>query len=152
MAWIENGPVSIPPKPVVRTVAVLVAVVALAGIGYGLREGWRDGGRSAIGATDSTDDVAAAVQAQPLVTLPPVEPPAPSNAAPAANALADKDEDAANAIAEKTAAAQAAQSKPAQSVPDIDDILTSSSEKPQAPAKGSGDQSGAGSAKNEVPF
>ena len=56
-------------------------------------------------------------------------------------------------IAAKTAAAQAVQSKPAQTQSDIDDILTSASERPQAPAKPSTDETPpSGPTKSDVPF
>ena len=77
---------------------------------------------------------AAAASARPLVDIPAVEqPPVATNAAPAANAAAkDEDEDEANSIAEKTAAAQAVQSKTAEQPTDIDQMMASPSEKPQS--------------------
>lgn len=154
MAWIENGPVSLPTRPVITAVALAVGLAAVVGVGIGFRAGWRDGGHSSIGGIDSADDTAQAIPAKPLVDLPTVTPQQTTTAAPAANATADNDDDEdTNDIAEKTAAAQAVQSKPAQAGADIDDILTSSSEKPQAPAKPATDEDAPGSpVKGDVPF
>jgi hypothetical protein len=156
MSWIESGPVSTPSRSTVTFVAVALAAVAVFGAGYGLHEVWRAGGPATAGAGDASQD-AQAIAARPLVDLTAVEqkPPPAANAAPAANAVSEKDEsdEEANSIAEKTAAAQAVQSKPAQQPGDIDQILTSPSERPQAPAKPSTDEGAPGSpSKSDVPF
>lgn len=157
MSWIESGPVSNPPKSTVTFVAVVLAATALFGAGYGAHAVWRAGGPASAGSGDEGRD-AQAIGARPLVELPPavVPPPPAANTAAAANATAseDRSDDEANTIAEKTAAAQAVQSKPAAQQPgDIDQILTSPSEKPQPPAKPSTDESAPGAPnKSDVPF
>jgi hypothetical protein len=146
MAWTENGPVSIPSTPVVGVVALLIGIAAIGGVGLGLKASWRDANRPAQGSVD-TQASGQAILAQPIVELP--QPQAAPVEAAAANAT--KADDSAE-IAAKTAAAQAVQSKPAQSNGDIDDILTSSSEKPQAPAKPSTDEAPPTAPKSDVPF
>lgn len=155
MSWTETGPISTPPRSTVTLVAFLLAAAALVGVGYGVHEVWRGGGSVGVGSGDEARD-ARAVAAKPLIDIPAVEqPPVAANAAPAgANAVADKDQDEAdaNTIAAKTAAAQAVQSKPADQPPDIDQLMTSPSEKPQAPAKPSTDEGAPGGPNNSVPF
>ena len=154
MSWSESGPVSTPPRATVTLVAAVLAGVAVFGVGYGFHEVWRAGGPSVAGSGDQNQD-AQAVIAKPIVDIPAVEqPPVAANAAPAANAVAakDADEEEANSIAEKTAAAQAVQSKPAQQPTDIDQMMASPSEKPQAPAKPTTDESAPGTPTNAVPF
>jgi hypothetical protein len=157
MSWIESGPVSVPPKSTVTFIAAVLIAAALAGAGYGLHAVWRAGGPASAGSGDQGQD-AQAVSARPLVELPPaVAPPPPAaNTAAASNAAAAADDESdaeANTIAQKTAAAQAVQSKPAQQPGDIDQILTSPSEKPQPPAKPSTDEGAPGApTKNDVPF
>jgi hypothetical protein len=153
MSWIEHGPVSLPPQRVVTFAAAAIVATALLAGGLGFRSGWRDGSRSAAAGEDATDVSAQAITAKPLVELPPpIIPPAASNAAPPSNAMAangqgDGDIDA------KQAQAQAVQAKPSQSAGDIDDILTSQSEKPQAPVKPPADESAPPApGKSDVPF
>jgi hypothetical protein len=152
MAWIANGPVSIPSTPVVAFVAFVIGVAAASGVGLGIKASWREANRPAQGEVDS-QATSQAIIAQPIVELPqPVAaPPATNTVAAATNSA--KEADDSDEIAAKTAAAQAVQSKPAQSSGDIDDILTSSSEKPQAPAKPSTDEAPPTEpAKSDVPF
>jgi len=153
MSWSESGPVSTPPRSTVTFVAAALAVVAVVGVGYGAHAVWRAGGSSSVGSGDESQD-AQAISARPLVDIPAVEQPPVANAAPAANAMASKDQDQAeaNTIAEKTAAAQAVQSKPADQATDIDQMMASPSEKPQAPAKPSTDEGAPGAPTNAVPF
>jgi hypothetical protein len=154
MSWSESGPISTPPRSMVTFVAIVLAGVAVFSVGYGVRATMRAGGPAAAGSGDQGLDSQAAI-AKPLVDIPAVEQPPVAAAAPvAANAAAAKqdDEDDANSVAEKTAAAQAAQSKPAQQPTDIDQMMASPSEKPQPPAKPSADESAPGSPTNSVPF
>jgi hypothetical protein len=154
MSWSESGPVSTPPRSTVTLVAAGLACVAVFAVGYGAHAVWRAGGPSAIGSGDASQDSQATV-ARPLVDIPAVEqPPVATNAAPAANTAAakDEDEDEANSIAAKTAAAQAVQSKPADQPTDIDQMMASPSEKPQPPAKPSTDEGAPGAPTNAVPF
>ena len=151
MAWIENGPVSVPSTPVVAFVAFLVGVAAAGGVGLGIKASWREANRPAQGEVDS-QATEQAIIAQPIVELPQPEAAPVTNTVVAATNSA-KEADDSDEIAAKTAAAQAVQSKPAQSSGDIDDILTSSSEKPQAPAKPSTDEAPPTEPpKSDVPF
>jgi hypothetical protein len=150
MAWIDHGPVSIPSNTVVGLVALAISVAALGGLGFGVKASWRDNNRPAQGSVD-TQATGQAIIAQPIVELPqPQAPPVEANAAAAINSAKEVDDSA--EIAAKTAAAQAVQSKPAQSATNIDDILTSPSEKPQAPAKPSTDEAPPTAPKSDVPF
>ena len=154
MAWIENGPVSLPPGPTVALAALVIGVAALAGVGLGFSAGWRGGEQRVAGAIDPNQDIDQAADAKPLVTL--VEPTAPAAAnVAAANAVeakkSDDDGDDSNQIAAQTAAVQAVQSKPADDPKNIDDLLTSPTEKPQAAAKPTTDEQ-APPAKTDVPF
>lgn len=155
MSWSESGPISTPPRGMVTFVAIVLAGVAVFSVGYGVRATMRAGGPATAGSGDQGVDSQAAI-AKPLVDIPAVEqPPVATNAAPAAanTAAAKADEgDDANSVAEKTAAAQAAQSKPAQQPTDIDQMMASPTEKPQPPAKPSADESAPGSPTNSVPF
>jgi len=150
MAWTDNGPVSVPPPTVVGVVAFLIGVAALGGIGLGFRASSRDATRPAQGLVD-TQASGQAILAQPIVDLPqPQAAPKATNTAVASNST-DNGDDSAD-IAQKTAAVQAAQSKPAQAPDNPDDILASPSEKPQAPAKPSTDEAPPSGPKSDVPF
>jgi hypothetical protein len=151
MTWTDNGPVSLPPRTVVSGVAAVLAVAAIAGIGFGFRGGWRDSGRPGFGGADQTQGADSAIIAKPIVDIPAVEQQPPAANAAANSAAANADESDSNAIAAKTAAVQALQSKQVTTTPDIDSILTPSTEKPQAPAKPSTDEGAPGSP-NDVPF
>ena len=151
MAWTEHGPVSVPSTPVVGVVALLIGLAAIGGVGLGFKASWRDANRPARGLVD-TQSSGQAILAQPIVELP-----QPQAAPKAANAiLADTNtansDDSSDEIAAKTAAVQAAQSKPAQGAGNPDDILASPSEKPQAPAKPSTDEAPPSGPKSDVPF
>jgi hypothetical protein len=150
MDWIENGPVSLPPRTVVTIAAALVFVAAAAGAGLGFHAVWRGTGPSLPGDVDQAD-ISQAVAARPIVELTPTAPPPPPAEA-AANTAKEEDADAddTNEIAAKTAAVQAAQSRTAETPANIDQLLTSSSEKPQAPVKPAQDEDSA--AKSDVPF
>ena len=151
MSWTEDGPVSTPPSSVVYSAAALVAVAALAGVGIGFRAGWRDVGAPGLAAVGQTQPADTAVIAKPIVDVPAVQAPPAANAV-AANATSSDDEEAAsNDIAAKTAAAQAIQSRQATTTATIDEILTPPTEKPQAPAKPTTDES-APAGKSDVPF
>lgn len=149
MSWTDNGPVSLPPQGVVYVAAALVGLAALGGIGVGFRAGWRDAGRPTSGMSDQTQPDTA-VMAKPIVDVAAVSQQPP---VPAANSTDQRDEAAAtNAIAVKTAQAQAIQSKQATSTATIDEILTPPTEKPQAPAKPTTDEGAPGAPKSDVPF
>ena len=150
MSWTDNGPVSLPPQGVVWVAAALVGLAALSGVGVGFRAGWRDAGRPTVGGGDQTQPDSA-VMAKPIVDVAAAEQPPP--AAAATNATSQDEEAATNDIAVKTAQAQALQSKQATSTATIDEILTPPTEKPQAPAKPTTDESAPGGpGKSDVPF
>jgi hypothetical protein len=152
MAWIENGPVALPSRGLVVWAGLTVLAAAVAGVGLGVRASWRDTSHSISGGIDQAQD-SQAVIAKPIVELPSPPPPPPAANAAAANTAVAKEEEDTSDIAAKTAAAQAVQSKPSQGNANIDDILTSSSEKPQAPAKPTTDEDAPGGpAKGDVPF
>jgi len=157
MAWIENGPVSLPRGGVLTLAVLLIGGAAVAGAGLGFNAGWHGGEQRVAGAIDPNQDIDQAVDAKPLITIgapPTAPPPVATNAAPANTAVAKKEDDSdddSNDIAAKTAAVQAVQSKPAQKPADIDELLASPSEKPQAPAKPTTDEQ-APPAKTDVPF
>ncbi len=151
--WIENGPVSLPPKSLAYGVAVALCLVAVAGVGLGLRAAWRDiDAPAAAGGNALSADGADVLAARPIVELPP--PVTAPEAAKNAVADADDDDDAkAEALAAKTAAAQALQSKTSKAAGDIDDILASPSEKPPAPAKPAADEAPPHApVRSDVPF
>jgi hypothetical protein len=151
MAWTEHGPVSVPSTPVVGVVAFLIGLAAIGGVGLGIRASWRDTNRPTQGLVD-TQASGQAILAQPIVDLPqPQAAPKATNTVVAASNAASAADDSAD-IAQKTAAVQAAQSKPAQTPGNPDDILASPSEKPQAPAKPSTDEAPPSAPKSDVPF
>jgi hypothetical protein len=152
MAWIENGPVALPSRGLMVWAGLAILIAAGAGVGLGVRASWRDTSRAASGGIDQAQD-SQAIIAKPIVELPAAPPPPPVTNAVAANSAAKEAAVDDSDIAAKTAAAQAVQSKPSQQNANIDDILTSSSEKPQAPAKPSTDEDAPGGpAKTDVPF
>jgi len=154
-AWIENGPVSLPPRSLAYAAGALLVALALAGVALGLRASWREAGAPDLGGgvseTASGDDT---LTAKPIVDLPaPVAAPEPAKDEDE-NAVAAADQAKADAIAAKTAAAQAIQAKSSRPAGDIDDILTSASEKPPAPTKPAADEAPPPNApvKSDVPF
>ena len=146
MTWTDNGPVSLPPRPAVYGAALIIAVASLIGVGVGIRASIREGGPpgQASGQAQADDQ---AVIAKPIVDIPAVEQQAPAtNAAAASNAAEDT---ATNELAAKSAELQAVQSKPSQGEDSVDQVMTSASEKPQAPAKPAQDEA---PPKSDVPF
>lgn len=151
-AWTENGPVSLPPRSLAFGAGAVVALLALVGLGLGFHAGWRDGSDPSTDGTGASHINGAGIpDARPVVEIAPPVAPGPS-AEDAAKAAADKAAaDKAKELAAQTAAAQALQAKTAKPEGNIDDILTSASEKPPAPAKPSGDETPP-PVKNDVPF
>jgi hypothetical protein len=151
VVWIENGPISVPARPLAYAAAVAVFLCALLGVGMGFEASFRRGGApdadNISGQSARQDD---ALVAKPIVDL------APPTAAPAATQSDDQDDSAdakADALAAQTAAAQAIQAKPSKAGGDIDDVLASPTEKPPAPAKAAADESPPGTpVKSDVPF
>jgi len=153
-AWIENGPVSLPPRSLAYGAGFALVLLAAAGVGLGMRAAWRDMGAPGAGG-DQTDKVDGSdtLIARPIVELPsPVVGPDDAKNSVEADAKAAADAKA-DALAAKTAAAQAVQSKTSKSEADIDDIMTSASEKPLAPAKPATDEAPpTAPVKSDVPF
>ncbi len=150
-AWTGEGPVSLPPRGLAYSAGALVFLLALVGIGLGFRAAWRSPTEPGLGDASSAALGDDAVTAQPIVELPPpVTAPvaAKEEAKPDA---ATNDDDKAKELAAQTAAAQAVQAKPSKASQDIDDILTSTSEKPPAPVKPSADEAPPPE-KSDVPF
>ncbi|MFI4933465.1 MAG: hypothetical protein ACHP7N_02500 [Caulobacterales bacterium] len=151
MSWTDTGPITLPPKPVAYTAAGILAVVAILGVGLGVRASWRDARPS----VDSGDQVLGgdqAILAKPIVEIPAAQQQAAAANTVAANSAADQPDETAdsNAIAAQTAAASAKSAKVA-----IDQSGDSGAEKPQAAARPSVDEGEPGSpqgAKTDVPF
>ncbi|MEO7026717.1 MAG: hypothetical protein ABI056_04100 [Caulobacteraceae bacterium] len=149
-AWIDNGPVSLPPRILAYGAASLILLLAAAGVGLGMRAASRDSGAPDLGSPVQDDPGQAKLAARPTVQAPPA---APSDDA---QSNADETADAAKSdnIAEKTAAAQEVQAKPAKAAPNIDEILASPTEKPPPAIKPATDEAPPPSApvKTDVPF
>ncbi|HUZ11446.1 MAG TPA: hypothetical protein VMU93_01170 [Caulobacteraceae bacterium] len=152
MIWRQNGPVSLPPRSAVYVVAMLVATLALAGAGFGLRSGWRDGGRPTLDQTEQTSVADDATPAIPIVEIPSVQQQAAAAPTAAANAAEDNSADEtadSNAMAAGTAAAQAAQTMSSASATQAGAGAAS----PANAAKPSGSENGSGAAPiSDVPF
>jgi hypothetical protein len=149
-AWTENGPVSVPPRPLAFGVGGALVLLAFVGVGLGLKAAWRESGAPDLGATSASVGDADTLVAKPIVQLP-----TPLAASNADNAAADAAADnSADAIDVKTAEAQRVQSATAKAAPDIDQILASPSEKPTAPIKQGGDEAAPPGppVKSDVPF
>jgi len=144
-AWIENGPVSVPSKPVTYTAGVVLAVIAVAGLGLGFKAAMRQPSETVGPGQKVAAD--GSIQAQPIVVLPP---PVAAPQTQQAKTPTPTDQAKADAAA-RAAAAQQVQAKPANPNGDIDDILTSASEKPPAPVKPAADEAPP-PPKSDVPF
>jgi hypothetical protein len=149
-AWTENGPISLPPKSLALSVGAALCLLACVGVGMGIRASWKEnGGPDLAGAASESADSADALTAKPIVDLPP-----PPVADAANEVTADtKDDSKDDAIQERTAEAQQVQATTSKSGADIDQILTSPTEKPPAPAKPATDETPPGPpVKSDVPF
>jgi len=153
-AWTENGPVSLPPRSLAYGAGALLVALAIAGVALGLRAAWREAGAPDLGggpAQSATGDDT--LTAKPIVDLPPpvaAPEPTPDETKPDQAAA---DQAKADAIAAKTAAAQEIQAQPSKPAGNIDDILTSASEKPASAAKPAADEAPPGApVKSDVPF
>lgn len=149
--WTQNGPVSLPPRSVAYGAGLIVLVVGLAGLGFGFKTGLHS---SQPGAADASARVTAdgsTEEARPIVVLPPpvTAPVVAATAAPKKDEADSSTDDAKEAQAQAVAAQQV-QGKGGKSGQDIDDILTSSSEKPPAPVKPSNDE--APPTRSDVPY
>lgn len=149
--WTPNGPISLPPRVLAYGAGLLILLMAAAGVGLGLKAASREAGAPDLGTVVRDDAGQAILAARPIVQAPPPD--------AAADADSDTDADSADAaksdnIAEKTAAAQQVQAKPAKPAGDIDEILASPTEKPPTPAKPTTDEAPPPSApvNTDVPF
>ncbi len=148
--WIENGPVSLPPRTIAYGAGAALVILALVGLGVG----WQAASRPASGPTDAgvtTANDANTLNATPLVDL------TPTQTAKPAEASSSESDDAASAkaddLAAQTAKAQALQAKPTGAPGDIDQIMTSASEKPPTPTKPSAVEAPPNApVKSDVPF
>jgi hypothetical protein len=159
MATTAVDPVSTPPRWVVSAVAVAILFCAGGGVFLGFKASLRENaGHGAPVGLDDAQGVDQAVVAKPIVDIPAQAIPTPAAAntlASASNTTArddDDNDDSTNDIAVRTAAVQHVQSTPAQSAQDIDTILASPTERPQAPAKPSTDDQPPPPPKTDVPF
>ena len=149
-AWTDNGPVSLPSRSLAYGAGVAVLLLAAAGVGMGFEAAFHRSATPDLSAeatqAGGKDD---ALIAKPIVEL------APPTAAPAAaddgSDAADDEAAKADAIAAQTAAAQAIQAKPSTTGGNIDDVLTSPTEKPPASTKGPADGAPP-PVKSDVPF
>lgn len=148
--WIDNGPVSLPPRALAYGVGAALFLIAAAGAGLG----WRAASRPPSGPADPNG--AAAADANTLTARPLVDITPPAAARVAADDKSDSsDADSAKAadLAAQTAKAQALQAKPTGAPGDIDSIMTSASERPTAPAKKGPDEAPPPTpVKSDVPF
>ena len=149
-AWTENGPISLPPRSLAFGVGGALCLLAVVGVGLGIRASWRENDAPNLsGAVTASADSGDTLVAKPIVELP---------AAPVADATntvtADaKDAAKADVIQEKTAEAQQVQATASKSGGDIDQILASPTEKPPPPTKPAADETPPGPpVKSDVPF
>lgn len=153
-SWIENGPVSLPPRWLAYTAGALMAVLAVAGVAIGARAAFRDSGAPDVGGASDIASDSSTLTARPIVQEPP-----PVAASDSSDDADKADSDAADqakadALAAKAAAAQQIQAKTAKGAGDIDDIMTSPTEKPPAAVKPATDEAPPPGApvKTDVPF
>jgi hypothetical protein len=147
-AWIQNGPVSLPPRSLAFGAGAALCLLAFVGVGLGLRAAWRETGLPDLsGAASSAVSDADVITAKPVVDLP-----AATNTDVNAASNSDADDKGDKDIAEKTAEAQQVQAKSSQPAGDIDQILTSPTEKPTAPKPTTDEAPPAPPVKSDVPF
>ena len=145
-AWTPDGPISLPPRSLAYGAGAVIAAMALVGVGLGFNASLRQSSAPDLEGSGQTVSADGAPIARPIVELPPPVTAANDAAASASNAV---DADAGN-IDAQTAAAQAVQSKPSKAPADIDQILTSKTERPPALVKAPTDE--APPVKTDVPF
>jgi hypothetical protein len=148
-AWTENGPISLPSRLLAYSAGLAVMLFAVLGAGAGFEAAFRRNAGPELEAASGPGAKDDAQIAKPIVDLAP-----PTPAPEAAKADADKpDADKADALAAQTAAAQAIQAKPANAGGDIDEVLTSPTEKPPATQGKGADEAPPGApVKSDVPF
>jgi hypothetical protein len=145
--WIENGPVSLPPRALAYGAGFLVFAMAVVGGGLGFDAAWRRQAGPELSASGPANQPGDLV-AKPIVEIAP-PPPAPEESKD--DSADDQANDAAKADAQ-TAAAQAMQGN-SDAKGDIDQIMTSPTEKPPAPVKAPPEAPpGTAPVKSDVPF
>lgn len=148
--WIDNGPVSLPPRALAYGAGVLVLAMAVVGGGLGFDAAWRKQAGPELSASGPANQPGDLI-AKPIVEIAPPAP-APEESKDTSADDQANDEAKADALAAQTAAAQAIQSKP-DAKGDIDQIMTSPSEKPPAPVKAPPEAPpGTAPVKSDVPF
>ena len=147
-AWTDNGPISLPTRPLAYAAGAAVVLFAALGVGMGFDAALRKASTPDLGAASAGAGKDDALIAKPIVDLAP-----PSAAPPSNKVVADDDDKTDDALAAKTAAAQAIQAKQAAGGGDIDEVLASPTEKPPAPTKSAADEAPPGTpVKSDVPF
>ena len=146
-AWTPDGPISLPPRTLAYGAGAVIAAMALVGIGLGFNASSRRSSAPGLEGSGQAASADGAPIARPIVELPPPVTAANTDADAAASNATDA---AADNIDAQTAAAQAVQSKPSKAPADIDQILTSKTEKPPTSVKPSTDE--APPVKTDVPF
>lgn len=150
-AWTENGPISLPSRPLAYAAGLAVLLFAVLGATAGYEAAFRRSPgpeADAAAGAGAKDD---ALVAKPIVDLAPPTP--PPEAAKDTSADADAEAAKADALAAQEAAAQAIQAKPANAGGNIDEVLASPTEKPVAtPAKGADEAPPGAPVKSDVPF
>ena len=150
-AWTDNGPISLPSRPLAYGAGLAVVLFAVLGAGAGYEAASRRSGGPELDAAAAAGAKDDALVAKPIVDL---APPAPApEAAKDTPDAADADAAKADDLAAQTAAAQAIQAKPASAGGNIDEVLTSPTEKPPTTqAKGADEAPPGTPVKSDVPF
>lgn len=145
-SWTAHQPIALPPRSLAYAAAALLGALVVFGLASGFLATLRQASAPGVGGDSSAQTAADGT----LIAKPIVEIQAPTAAEPA-DAQADKADASADAqdIASQAAAAQAVQAKPSKAGGNIDDILTSPTEKPPAPVKAPDE---APPVKTDVPF
>ncbi|MGH6986535.1 MAG: hypothetical protein ACRED9_06840 [Caulobacteraceae bacterium] len=148
-AWTDKDPVSSPSRAIAFLAGAVILLLALVGLGLGLRASWRSQAPPEI----NPGEVPAAnvAVAKPIVELPPpVAAPTPTKADVKADQQAQAED---KALTAQTQAVQAIQAKPSRVMGNIDDILASPTEKPPKVAPAPGEAPPASPPpKTDVPF
>ena|SRR5579859_474513 len=150
-AWTDNGPISLPSRPLAYGAGLAVMLFAVLGVGAGFEAAFHRSGGPELDAAAEAGAKDDALIAKPIVDL------APPTPAPEAAKDTSDDADAeaakADALAAQTAAAQAIQAKPANAGGNIDEVLASPTEKPPTTTTKGADEAPPGApVKSDVPF
>jgi hypothetical protein len=149
-AWTENGPISLPSRTLAYGAGLAVVLFAVLGAGAGYEAAARRSAGPDLDAASGAGAKDDALPAKPIVDL---APPAPPPEAAKDDSNDDADASKADDLAAQTAAAQAIQAKPATAGGDIDQVLTSPTEKPPSTtAKGADEAPPGAPVRSDVPF